>query len=220
MLGRRGEKSLQYGFLSRSSLVLAQFNAYRLLYGRPATVTKNNQNTPIKYTEDAHYAIVGKIISNWAVLELAMDGLIWKISNVDMQEGACITAQIPNSARRLDAIISLVGLNGGSKPLVKQFKKFAEKLRTAQIKRNRITHDPWDADVHSGHFRRFEVSAANTLQFGYKVIEYDDLVKFAEEIKSLMRDLKQLSDLTKSDIGASRQKRFEAFLATRRRSPT
>ena len=71
----------------------------------------------VAYANDAVYASIGKVVSSWATLDVLMHRLIWDLANVSDREGACITSQIPNSARCLDAIIALVNLHSDNGPV-------------------------------------------------------------------------------------------------------
>src|SRR5271154_5347239 len=107
---------------------------------------------------DRHYAAIGKVAANWSALERLMDSLIWRIALVQDKEGACITAQIPNMARRVEALISVIRLNGGSERLIKRYNKFAADTDKLQTGRNRVVHDPWIFDAVSETPHRLEIS--------------------------------------------------------------
>ena len=61
---------------------------------------------------ETHYAAVGKVASNWAAFEHRIQWAIWNIAELDNLTGACITAQIGNSGRMIDAVIALLRLKG------------------------------------------------------------------------------------------------------------
>jgi hypothetical protein len=168
----------------------------------------------IDRADDAHFASVGKVVSAWAILEVLMDGLIWKLADVSTLNGACITAQIPNSARRLDAIISLIHLHNGSKDLVRRFNKFSEKVRELQLKRNRVIHDPWVFDS-TGSPMRFEISASKSLELGFKGVTTAETNKLAEEIKIVTTEFHDLALLTMTELKPSLKEHFADFLTTR-----
>ena len=91
---------------------------------------------------DEHYAAVGKVASAWALFEGLVDVSIWQVAGLNPQNGACITAQITGSARKLDALISLVRHHHGDAAVAK-LNKIAQTSQGLAEQRNRIVHDPW-----------------------------------------------------------------------------
>jgi hypothetical protein len=164
----------------------------------------------MKYAAEIHYTSIGKVTSMWATLELIMQRMIWQLANIGIQEGACITAQIPNSARLMDAIISLVSFHKDTEKLVKHYSQLSEKIRILQMERNRVIHDPWSADKSTGAISRFEISAAKSLTLGSKQVSNSYLDALTERIRSVIVEFNELSDLTVSELKASLQVRVKA----------
>jgi hypothetical protein len=78
-------------------------------------------------------------------------------------KGACITTQIGNSGRLMEALIALVDLNGGGKELLKSLRTFQGKVATHQRTPNRLVHDAWVFRVPDGDAFRYELSAQGKL---------------------------------------------------------
>lgn len=124
---------------------------------------------------EPHYKEIGKVAANWAVLELLVGSALWRIAQVNDYEGACLTAQIPNMARRIDALAALVKVRGGSKGIVTKINKFGEDTFGLNEQRNRIVHDPWYIDRVTGEIQRLEVSAKRTLKFSYVAVSVNEI---------------------------------------------
>src|SRR5208282_77336 len=98
-------------------------------------------------------------------LEHQIQVLIWRLAGLDHLTGTCITAQIGNSGRLLDAVLALLEQRGSSKDDLKPLRSLCAVVGAKQRKRNRIIHDPWysrfnEDGTTTGH--RLETSAAKT----------------------------------------------------------
>jgi hypothetical protein len=107
----------------------------------------------------AHYAAVGELASVWASFEHRIQWAVWNLASLDNLTGACITAQIGNSGRMIDAVIALLRLREAPEASIKPLRAFAEKVSSKQRRRNRIVHDPWSFRLPHGEAYRFELSA-------------------------------------------------------------
>lgn len=157
------------------------------------SVDKDRQFDP-EFTAkmDAHYAAVGLVASTWAEFEHIIQWAIWNLACLDNLTGACITTQIGNSGRLLDATIALLRLRGASETDVKPILKFAEKVGKKQRQRNRFVHDPWSFKLPDAEPGRFEVSARReviTHTFRHSTKEVTD---FAREIMALVTEFDNL----------------------------
>jgi hypothetical protein len=95
---------------------------------------------------EAHLLAIGKVASGWSRLEQTLAIALWRLAGLDNKTGTCLTAQIPNSARMLDALLALATLRGASKKTLKGIQKFAQKSYGLQEQRNRVAHDVWTFD--------------------------------------------------------------------------
>src|SRR6476646_1483972 len=93
-----------------------------------------------------HLVAVGRVTTDWARLEHDMAVMLWFLMDVENKIGACLTSQIPNAARLLDAMSALAGLRGADETLLKSIRKFAEQTYSLGEKRNRIVHGVWTFD--------------------------------------------------------------------------
>jgi hypothetical protein len=141
---------------------------------------------------EEHYAAIGKVASNWAVLERLIDSAIWGLSGADDEEGACLTAQLGSIGRRLDAFNSLIRLRKGSDELMSQINTFTRKANEAARRRNRIIHDPWVAERHTLVPHRFQITADPVPVFRYKVMPTDEVIAVVEEIADLINEFDRL----------------------------
>jgi hypothetical protein len=114
---------------------------------------------------EPHYQSIGRVAANWATFEALVNSALWRLAKVDDEPGACITSQIPNSARQLEALVALVRLRRGSHALIKKLTKFQQDTRGIQDQRNRIVHSPWHLDPKTGEIKRLEISARGALKF-------------------------------------------------------
>jgi hypothetical protein len=132
-----------------------------------------------------HYAAVGRVASKWAQLEHHIQELIWGLAGLDAMTGTCITSQIGNSGRLMDALLALLEQKKASKEDLEPLRSLYGKISEKQRMRNRIVHDPWyfrfnEDGTATGY--RFESSARKTVV--RKLIEHD-LEPLIAEIDSL-----------------------------------
>jgi hypothetical protein len=79
-----------------------------------------------------HYAAVGRVASKWAQLEHHIQELIWGLAGLDEMTGTCITSQIGQSGRLMDAVLALLEQKGASKDDLKPFGKFCQASATSR----------------------------------------------------------------------------------------
>lgn len=139
-----------------------------------------------------HYAAVGKVAASWAGFEHHLQQSIWVAAGIDFSIGACLTTQIGNSGRLIDALIAVLRLRGATEDNIKPLLSFAGDVGNKQRKRNRIVHDPWffriDQDEPRKTFR-YELSASKTFVDELKHQPTDELQQFILSIKELSTTL-------------------------------
>jgi hypothetical protein len=138
-----------------------------------------------------HYASVGKVAAIWAGLEHLMQMAIWRLARVDNLTGVCITAQIGNSGRLLDAITALLRLRGATDIALKPLLTFSEKVGRRQRKRNRIVHDEWVFRL-DGQPSRFEVSANRLAVYDIIPHSTDEVEDFVKQIIALCDEFNEI----------------------------
>jgi hypothetical protein len=135
-----------------------------------------------------HYAAVGRVASKWAQLEHHIQELVWGLAGLDEMTGTCITSQIGQSGRLMDALLALLEQKGASKDELKPFGKFCQAVGDKQRMRNRIVHDPWyfhfNQDGSTTGYR-LESSAVKTVV--RKLIKQDH-----EKLETLIQDIESL----------------------------
>lgn len=144
---------------------------------------------------EAHYREIGKVAANWAAFETIAVSALWMLADVKDEPGACLTAQIPNMARRMDALEALLRLRGASDFLLRKVHKFGSDTYGLQEQRNRIVHDPWHVDK-DGQLNRLEITAKGKLKFGHIPFAVAEITRavflISEHIKrfsELMREI-------------------------------
>ena len=135
---------------------------------------------------------IGRVASVWAKLEFHINEQIWDLANVDINCGACITAQLTTPVSRMRALISLVRFHGGNEKLIGSLNKFSARLDGLARRRNRIIHDPWGYDLIKDTYIRMEITADRKLIFESKEAQIDDLKRVFDDIIHAMTDFHQL----------------------------
>jgi hypothetical protein len=138
---------------------------------------------------ETHYAAVGKVASHWAAFEHRIQWAIWNLAGLDNLTGACITAQIGNSGRMIDALIALLRLKLATEDSIAPLRKFAEKVGKKQRQRNRIVHDPWSFRIPSGEAAGDELTANREVISTLVPHSTKEVEAFAEDIIALVTEL-------------------------------
>jgi hypothetical protein len=157
---------------------------------------------------DVQFAAIGKVADAWATLEFIINKAIWELMNVEQKTGACVTAQIISIQPRLNALISLVTLNGGKQSLINDLNKFAEKAGNLSRQRNRIVHDPWFVQGNTTKTHQFVSTADKKLDFGFKHVPTDNLLALQAKIHSLYHDFNKLHTKILSELPLLDRTRF------------
>jgi hypothetical protein len=146
---------------------------------------------------DPHYAAIGRVAATWASFEHDIQSEIWTAAGVTNPVGACITAQIGNSARLLDCLVALLALRGTPEPQLKELRSFSSEVDQMQRTRNRIVHDTWylrfrDDDAIIPDAYRIEISAKKKLIFGIVPHSTAELDKFINDTIKMKHRLRRL----------------------------
>jgi hypothetical protein len=142
-----------------------------------------------------HYAAVGRVASKWAQLDHHIQELIWGLAGLDAMTGTCITSQIGNSGRLMDALLALLEQKGATKKELQPLRSLSDVIGIKQRMRNRIIHDPWyfhfnQDGTTTGY--RFESSAVKTVVRKPIKQDYKKLEKLIQDIESLYLQLTNL----------------------------
>ncbi len=143
------------------------------------------------------YAAVGRAASRWASFEHQIQVIIWNLADIEsILAGACVTSQIGNSARLLDAVLSLLSLKGATDDDLKPLRSFCERVAKKQRKRNRIVHDEWyfrfneDGTVDPS---RLEITASKKLVYGLIAEDIKSIETFIADTEALHSELISLT---------------------------
>jgi hypothetical protein len=133
-----------------------------------------------------HYAAVGRVASKWAQLDHHIQELIWGLAGLDAMTGTCITSQIGNSGRLMDALLALLEQKGATKKELQPLRSLSDVIGIKQRMRNRIIHDPWyfhfnQDGTTTGY--RFESSAVTTVVRKPIKQDYEKLEKLIQDIE-------------------------------------
>ncbi len=112
--------------------------------------------------DDPHFAAIGKIVINWAALELMVDSAIWQIAKIPDDLGASLTSQIGNFDGKIKALGSLLVVRDDSADVISKMNKFSEEARGLLTLRNRIVHDGWIGDAKTGTPHRMALPSAKS----------------------------------------------------------
>ncbi|MFY9656899.1 MAG: hypothetical protein WAK01_09975 [Methylocystis sp.] len=135
---------------------------------------------PPEYAE-----LIAHVVTTWSNLEFGVNQTIWALADAPQAYGACITSQLTSLHSRLNALVALMRVRGCSDKLISRVNKFAEDVRGAQEKRNRIIHDPWLNSVEWPMILgRIEITAPKKLTISAKSISVDDLKSDLKTIKT------------------------------------
>lgn len=153
-----------------------------------------SENYPPPSPMADYFTSIGRIATAWAYFELHVNLSIWELANVSQQAGACITSHIGNPNARFRALIALVQLRGGTDSHYKVLNNLSGKADALSRQRNRLVHDPGSQkENEKGEkegFFRFEVTADRTLTFGMQQVNFEDISKLENQIKTLTRQYK------------------------------
>lgn len=134
--------------------------------------------------DDVYYAAIGKVTITWAFFEIIIDTHIWRLAQVDTDHGACMTAQIAGSGRKLDALMSLVRHRIGEGPWTKKLNAFAQSTTGLAERRNRMIHDPLVKLDGEQHPRRIGITAKKQLLVTNQPQPVTEILRLGQNIHS------------------------------------
>jgi hypothetical protein len=141
---------------------------------------------------DPYCTEVGRLTAMWALLERAIDNLIWELLNVEAHKGACLTAQMIGPGPRIRALQALIEETGASDELRSGFQMFGKLASELGGKRNRYSHDTVTVGIPSGLIRRHEITADKKLRSKELKVEIDAIRKLWIEIQAASEQLRSL----------------------------
>lgn len=155
---------------------------------------------------DGHpiYSLVGRIASSWAHVERLFDQIIWELAEIDGQEGACITAQMPSVFTRCNAVIAQLTLfhektGLSTEALISETTDIRNRSNGPSEMRNRAVHDPWYIYTKLDQTAQFRAMPAKDLRYGLYPVDSQDLEKalnsileFSERVSKLKNKISAL----------------------------
>jgi len=145
------------------------------------------------------YILVGRVASEWAHLEHALDTIIWDLSDTDQRTGSCITGNLLGHWSRVNAIHALVAHKGGSDELLKRIETFGNRVSSLAKKRNRFVHDAWYID-DEGTATQFVSYSAKERKFGHKDIDEGTMRTVCEDIRNKIKELRSIRNEISEEI--------------------
>jgi hypothetical protein len=136
---------------------------------------------------------IGLVAAGWARFEYKTNQMLWHLANVDIEAGACITAQIQSQPNRLRALCALVAFRAGEgHPLIGDINKFSARAEKLARQRNRYIHDPWIYMTDGRPPIRVEVTADRKLQYATVETSLQEMDNLIGEIQSAMEEIDRL----------------------------
>jgi hypothetical protein len=127
-----------------------------------------------------HYSAVGKVAIEWTRFEMRIAEMVRMLAGVDNKYGKCITTQVANTARMLDALSALAELRCPGSAGEKPFKKRLDHIQGLAERRNRVVHDEWTFDP--GINVKWQNSARRVLKDTRIDMSTDEVERLATEI--------------------------------------
>ena len=127
---------------------------------------------------------------SFAMLESAIQILVWYLIAEHQRIGQIITAELSFKNRRALAISQYLERNGEDFDYL-TLKAFMEKTARLEGRRNQITHSLWAAGKDPQSITRIKTTAKekNGLQFQFEDVQATDLSDFVSEIEQLAEDI-------------------------------
>lgn len=164
---------------------------------------------PLK-KDDPHYCAIGRIASAFSYFEFRINQLIWQLSTIDDERGACVTSHIYTFSARTKALLALIELIHDQTPekirddakaegldlmalradLKKLFDKKGEPLSR---KRNRVIHDTWMYGKKTGAIVQIRQTAERKLDYGFKPASIEDVDKWWQQIQQADQEFYRLA---------------------------
>lgn len=127
------------------------------------------------------YALIGRVVAEWARLEHILDQIIWDLAKGDKIANSGITGQIMGHYPRFKIILALAEHRGNDKKIIDKIKEISGAVAGLSDERNRYVHDAWFLQIVSekvsavGQFKSLSIKSKKV---GFKPIKEQDVKKF------------------------------------------
>lgn len=102
------------------------------------------------------YKLIGRVAAEWAHLEHILDLTIWDMAGVREAAGSCITAQLPGSYARFNAIGALAVHRRFGTKMLDRIETLSNKVSGTGRERARIVHDAWYLEAGPDTTKQFK----------------------------------------------------------------
>lgn len=151
------------------------------------------KRTEEEHIETKHHAAMGRVASNWSLLEAIVDHWSITFAGVHARAGLCLTSQIFGIGRKLDAFIALARLKPLPDGLVAKLHDFAGKAKGLGQLRDRTMHDIWTFD-HPSTPERLQITAVKLLKVESIPVTVEELNKLAQDINNATDEFESLAN--------------------------
>lgn len=93
-----------------------------------------------------HYTAVGKVAVEWTRFEGNLREMLSMLAGADNEVGECITAQIPDIERMLDALSAMAEIRSPRSSSASSFKDLLAEIRQTSDLSRHVVHDLWTFD--------------------------------------------------------------------------
>ena len=141
---------------------------------------------------DPHYEAIGRVASAWSFFEFHISQLIWWLSTVDDERGACLTSNMHAITSRVNCLLALLELETRIHPeplahdkrpipgtlpdLLKRLRNLNnETISPLGRERNRIVHDTWMYGKNTGVIAQIRATADRKLDYGFRPASITDI---------------------------------------------
>ena len=172
-------------------------------------------HTVLLYThlppDHPHYALVGRVASEWSHFEHALDLIIWDLASFNVgglgaNVVACITSQIMGVGPRCRVIGALLANHQvHSKAVLKALNKLKNTHGYADD-RARVIHDPWWIETGSKTPAQFRAMPASDPYYGYRDISKERIEEVVTDIRSLQHQAALLRESVHYELESLRKK--------------
>jgi hypothetical protein len=140
--------------------------------------------TPLPQRHEFH-CLIGRVASEWAHVEHALDAAIWELLGTAEDKAACVTSQIMGVGGRCKALHNLCRLRGVPEPLLKKIRALMNHSYPIADHRARVVHDPWYFEHSSETPGQFKAMSYKDPRHGHQESGEDEINETIKEIREL-----------------------------------
>jgi len=159
------------------------------------------------------YASIGRVAAEWSRLEHHLDQGIWRLSGLQGEVAACLTAQISGHNNKCATLIGLAQSQKMSETIIKKIKKLQDSLFRASDPRNRAVHDYWvSTRINStkGVFEgagRFKSMSRKEMKYGAEIEDPNFFKSTIDRIQRRRNELLEINAEISKELAAREKRR-------------